>query len=605
MLSKVPENVAHLPRHKLKKIPAMSPGSVLRRLVLERWRKYAGRYAVALAFMAVTSGATAISAWMMKDVVNDIFVRRDETAMVWIPIAIVAVFLVKGIASYCQEVLLGRIGNSLVADYQRKIYEHLLQMDVAFFQTLKSNDLIMRTSRAAAAARSLLNLVAVSVGRDILTLVALIIVMVTQDPWMSAVVLVLGPMAALAVRQMGKIVRKSAKIEAATSANTIGIIRETSQGARIVKSFQLEDMLRKQMFAAIATMQNASNRVTTVRAGVNPLIETLGGLSVAGVVAYAGWQTTLNGETPGHLFAFIAALLLAADPARRLSRFHIELKSLSVNVALMFEILDTPIAESRETVSPALIVSSGNVALDGVTFAYTSGRPVLRDASLVAAGGEMTALVGPSGGGKTTIFSLLQGFWKPDAGQISIDGQSIESVSLTSWRQQIALVSQDVFLFEGSIRDNIIAARPGASDAELGAACRAADVDGFIAQLPHGYDTAVGELGNMISGGQRQRISIARAFLKNAPILLLDEPTSALDSESEKAIQDALRVLADGRTTIVIAHRLATILRAQRIHVIDGGRVVESGTHSDLLRKNGDYARLYHLQFEDHKKSAS
>jgi ATP-binding cassette subfamily B protein len=422
--------------------------------------------------------------------------------------------------------------------------------------------------------------------------------MVSQDPLMSVIVLIVGPIVGLAVRKMGHMARKAARVQAATTANTIGIIRETSQGARIIKSFQLEDLLSKRMSSAVETMEITANKAATVRAGVNPLIETLGGLSVAGVVAYAGWQITLGIETPGHLMAFVTALLLAADPARRLSKCHLELKSFAVGVELMFEIFDTPVAESKKGKGPHLVIRSGNVRLDDVSFAYVNGKPILRDLSLAANGGETTALVGPSGGGKTTVFGLLQGFWKAGAGQISIDGQSIESVALASWRQRIAVVTQDVFLFEGSIRDNIMAARSSATDAELKAAARAAYAHEFIEQLPHGYETAVGELGDMISGGQRQRIAIARAFLKDAPILLLDEPTSALDSEAEKIVQEALGELMKGRTTIVIAHRFGTVLRAQKIHLIDQGHVVESGTHKELLRRNDFYARLYHLQSE-------
>jgi subfamily B ATP-binding cassette protein MsbA len=416
---------------------------------------------------------------------------------------------------------------------------------------------------------------------------------------LTAIILVAGPLVALVIRKMGQITKKAAKVEASTTAATIGVIRETSQGARIVKSFQLEDMLRSRMSTAIKTLEDTANRVARVRAGVNPLIEMLGGLSVAGVVAYAAWQTTRGVETAGHIFAFITALLLAADPARRLARFHLQMKTFSVNVGLMFEILDTPVAESKESLGSPLHVDAGEVRFDNVSFAYARGNPILHDITFTATGGEMTALVGLSGGGKTTIFSLLQGFWRPDSGHIFIDGRSINATALASWRRNVALVSQDVFLFEGTIRDNILAARPGASDDQLRSATRAACADEFIQKLPSGYDTSVGELGNVLSGGQRQRISIARAFLKNAPILLLDEPTSALDSEAEQMIQEALAELMQGRTTIVIAHRFATVQRAQRIHVIEGGRIVESGTHQDLLGRGDRYARLYKLQFQE------
>jgi len=398
---------------------------------------------------------------------------------------------------------------------------------------------------------------------------------------------------------MGQITKKAAKVEATTTATTIGIVRETAQGVRIVKSFQLEDILRSHMSSAIKTLEDTANRVARVRAGTVPLIELLGGLSVAGVVAYAAWQMTLGVETPGHIFAFITALLLAADPARRLAGFHLRMKTLAVNVGLMFEILDTPIAEPTKVHGSALLIKKGDVQFDQVSFAYATGDPVLRDISFTARGGEMTALVGPSGAGKTTIFSLLQGFWKPVSGDILIDGQSIAATSLASWRRNIALVSQDIFLFEGTIRDNIVAGRTDTTDSELKAAARAAYADEFILRLPNGYETSVGELGSVLSGGQRQRISIARAFLKNAPVLLLDEPTSALDSESERKIQEALGELMQGRTTIVIAHRFSTVLRAHRIYVIDNGLVTESGTHDELLRKSDCYARLYELQSQD------
>ena len=571
--------------------------SVLLRLVRERWRNYAGHYAVGLLLIAVGSAATALTAWIMKDVVDEIFVKRDPTAMVLIPAAIAALFLIKGAATYAQEVWLSRIGNRLIAAYQEQFYAHLLKMDMTFYHDHTSHDLILRSSRGASAARSLIDLVVLGVGRDVLTLVALVFVMVQQDPLMALIVLVAGPIAALIVRQLGRIAKKAAQTEARSAARIIGLVRETSQGARIIKSFQLEGMLRGEMASAINTMQTTANSVARVRAAVNPLIEALGGLSAAGVVAYAGWQSLSGVQTPGSLFSFLTALLLAADPARRLSKFQIDLNAHAVAVGLMFDILDMPPSEADRPGAPSLLITRGNIQFEGVSFAYRRDKPVLHDLSFSLEGGKMTALVGASGGGKSTIFSLLQRFWGPMAGNIFIDGQSISDVALASLRRSITFVSQDVFLFEGSIRDNILAARPDATEAELKAAARAANADDFIMRLAGGYDTPVGELGNQISGGQRQRISIARAFLKDAPIILLDEPTSALDSHSEQMIQTALRDLIYGRTAVVIAHRFATIQRADYIHVIQDGRVAESGTHQELLSRGRHYAHLYQSQF--------
>jgi len=334
-----------------------------------------------------------------------------------------------------------------------------------------------------------------------------------------------------------------------------------------------------------------------VQAGMNGLVEVLAGLAIGLVVLYAGWRNFSFGETPGQFFAFIAALLMASDPLRRLSRMQLQLTAAAAGAHMMYELLDLPASE-KPAPAPDLAVRGGEIRFEKVRFSYTHGTAVLADLDLLAPAGRTTALVGASGGGKTTIFNLLQRLWLPDSGTILIDGQSIAEVSLGSLRRQIALVSQDVFLFDGTIGDNIRAARPEATDAEVATSARAAHADAFIRALPHGYETQVGELGGQVSGGQRQRITLARAFLKDAPIVLLDEPTSALDSETELVIQRALDELAKGRTTLVIAHRLATVLRADLIHVVEGGRVIESGSHRELLRADGAYARLHRLQFE-------
>jgi ATP-binding cassette subfamily B protein len=306
-----------------------------------------------------------------------------------------------------------------------------------------------------------------------------------------------------------------------------------------------------------------------------------------------------HGQTPGQFFAFITALLLTADPARRLSRLQLKLATASIGVRMMYELLDTPPAETDRGAPQDLLVSRGEVRLEDVSFAYAPGTLVLNDLSVVAPPGKTTALVGLSGTGKTTIFNLVQRFWSPQAGRILIDGQPIGERALASVRKQIALVSQDVFLFEGTIGENIKAGQADLRDADVIAAARSAHADTFIRAMPQGYDTPVGELGGQLSGGQRQRIALARAFLKNAPIILLDEPTSALDSETEQIIQNALAELTRGRTTIVIAHRLATVANADVIHVLDQGRLIESGTHRDLIQRGGLYAKLYRIQFAE------
>lgn len=580
----------------------------LKRLLSDHGREYAPRYAVAFLFMSVVAGCTSLSAWMMRDVVNKIFVEQDKVALFWIPLTISGLFVIKGIASYLQEVSLSRIGNRIVAQIQKRMYDHLLKMDVGFYQQYPSSDLITRITHNAQAARTMLHLVAMGLGRDLLTLIGLIIVMISQDPLLSAITLLGGPIAVYFLKRLRERIKKAATSQVMSISTIVGVMRESAQGIRVVKSFQLEPVLRHRMDEGIKAVEKLSNKIAAVQARVDPLMETLGGMAVAAAVIYAGWRNLTFGDTPGQFFAFVTALLMASDPARRLSKLQLQLTTAAVGVKMMYELLDRPAAEVDADNRPGLAVSQGEVRFEDVVFSYDSNTPVLRGLNLVAPAGRTTALVGLSGAGKTTVFNLLQRFWEPAAGVIRIDGQPISEVSVASLRSQIALVSQDVFLFEGTIRDNIAAGRKDATEEEIIAAAKAAQADEFIRSLPHGYDTQVGELGSQISGGQRQRISLARAFLKNAPIILLDEPTSALDSETEQSIQEALQELTRGRTTIVIAHRLSTVANADVIHVMDKGQVIESGRHRELIERGGLYAKLYRIQFanaiEDYQSPA-
>ena len=571
---------------------------IIRRLFGEHARAYAPRYALAFLFMALVAGSTALTAWLMRDVINDVFVKQDKQALTWLPLFIAGLFMVKGVAAYVQEVVLSRIGNQIVAEMQKRLYDHMLRMDMTFFQERNSGELITRISTNARAAREMMHLLAVGLGRDLLTVIGLFVVMVLQDPLLSCVILIVGPGVAFGMKQLSKRVKKVAGSETHSTAKVISAMRETAQGIRIIKSFQLEDAMRRHMSACVESVQRRNNKIVAVKARVNPLLETAAGLAIAAAVAYAGWRTMSHGQSPGEFFAFIAALLMAGEPLRRLSRLQLQLVSSAVQVRMLYDILDTPAVEAEGEPKSPLVVSRGEVRFDDVTFAYRQGASVLSELSFTAPAGKTTALVGLSGSGKTTVFNLLQRLWRPSRGRITIDGQALDDVSLASLRSQIALVSQDVFLFEGTIRENLVGDLKNCSEEAIVAAARAAHADEFIRRLPEGYDTPVGELGGRLSGGQRQRLSIARAVLKDAPIILLDEPTSALDSETERIIQTALGALTRDRTTIVIAHRLATVARADVIHVLDHGVVVESGTQAELLRREGRYARLHRLQFE-------
>jgi ATP-binding cassette subfamily B protein len=571
--------------------------AVIKRLIQERWRRYAGLYAIAFIFMFIVSGTTAISAWLMKDVVNLIFVDKDTQALMWLPAVVIGLFTAKGASSYFQEIILARIGNRMVAETQTQMFDQLLRQDVGFYQRFASSDLITRITMNAQATREAVNLLATSLGRDLITLIGLVAVMVIQQPAMFAICALGAPIGIFVQKKLVKRVRKVTKKEVLSFGNIVKTMRETAQGIRVVKAFTLERAMKSRMDESISAVERVNNKIVAVNAGVNPLIDTLGGFAVAGVIFYAGWRSLTYGETPGEFFSFITALLMAYEPARRLARLQVRLGHACIGVQMMYDLIDTkPVLTDRPDAKP-LTVPHGQIKFEKVSFGYKSGTPVLRDLSLEAEAGRTTALVGLSGSGKSTIMNLIMRFWDPQQGAVLIDGQDIRGVTMQSLRTQVALVSQDVFLFDGTIMENIAAGIDNPGEEAVIAAAKAAYAHHFIQSLPGGYDTQVGELGGQLSGGQRQRISIARAFLKNAPVILLDEPTSALDSESEQAIQRALAQLTERRTTLVIAHRLATILNADRIHVIENGRLAESGTHRELLALGGLYARLYDIQY--------
>jgi ATP-binding cassette subfamily B protein len=491
---------------------------------------------------------------------------------------------------------MSRIGNSIVAENQRRVFSKLLQHNLSFFADRHSSEFIARLSTGSAAATGVLNLLVGALGRDLLTLVGLVVVMAMKDPVMSLVCFVIAPPIMIVVRKLTRRVRTVARNQWTGGTRTYETLQEMLQGVRIVKAFTLEPAMRERFDANVADVERESNKMARVGQRVNPLMETLGGLAVTLGMVYAGYRVIHNGSNPGEFMAFMTAFLLAYEPAKRLARLNIDLGMQLVGLRILFEIIDGESTELDDSDRPTFVAMRGRVEFDRVSFAYPDGARVFRNLSFVADSQKMTALVGPSGAGKSTIFNLILRFYETDGGAITIDGQNTKTVSRRSLRQQIAFVGQDVFLFRASIRDNIAFGRPGASNADIVAAAKAARAHDFIMGFEEGYDTPVGEHGLNLSGGERQRIAIARALIKDAPIILLDEATAALDSESEYHVQQAISELCKGRTTIVIAHRLSTIMHADRILVIEAGEVVESGRHEELLRKGGRYAAFYHIQ---------
>jgi ATP-binding cassette subfamily B protein len=571
--------------------------ALIRRLVLENARNYAGRYALAFTCMALVAATTAASAWIMRDVIDRIFVGRDER-MVWILAAtIMTIFLVKGAAAYGQDVILNRIGNDIVARSQKRLFNRFIEQGIDYFNSHSAGELTARITHNADAARSVLKAVVVSFGRDLLTLIGLVIVMVAQDPLMFAIVIVIMPLSVYGVSRLIKRVRVQAESEFLAFTQIVSATQEMARGIRTIKAFNLEGRMNAIAEKAIASARQRADKIAGINARSSPIMETLGGLAVAGVILYGGFSVINLDRQPGAFFAFITALLMSYEPAKRLARLHINLEKNLVGVRLLYEAIDTAITQPDRPGAGALTVGAGEVELQNVTFAYEEGK-VLRDVDLKFRPGTVNALVGPSGAGKSTVFSLIERFYVPQNGRILIDGVDLAGVKGMSVREHIALVSQDTFLFEGTVAENIAVSRPDASAAEIVAAATAANAGAFIEALPEGYETTLATGGDTLSGGQKQRLAIARAMLHDAKILLLDEATSALDSESEALILEALERLMADRTTIVIAHRLSTVRRADCIHVMDAGRIVQSGSHDKLIGEDGLYARLHALQFD-------
>ena len=573
--------------------------AVIRRILAENGRDYRWHYVLATLCLLAVAATTAFSAWIMKDVIDELFYERRQDLIMLVAGSIAIAFIIRGFATYGQSVILAKVGNNLVARYQRRIFDHLMKLGVNFFNDTRSGQLAARINENVNGIRDLLGMTLKSVAGDAVMLVALVVVMIVQEPLLSVIALLIGPPLGFAINYLMRRLRRITRESVEINSRLIGAMQEATQGIAIVKAFTMEEQLSKKISELVANAEARANKIARVSERVTPVTEILAGFAIAGVIAYASYRAAAGQQPPGSVFSFITALLLAYDPARRLARVQVNLERSLVNARMIYEILDLEPRQGDARDAPALRIKSGDIAFDHVSFSYAEALPVLHDVSFRAAAGKTTAIVGGSGAGKSTLTALLQRFYDLDSGTISIDGQDIATVTKKSLRKSIAYVSQQPYLFEGTIRDNIRYGRADATDAEIELAAKQAQADDFIRQQINGYDTLVGENGVTLSGGQRQRLSIARAIVRNAPILLLDEATSALDNESEARVQEALAEVMKNRTTIVIAHRLSTVVSADQIIVLEEGRLVEQGTHRALLaRPHGVYARFHRLQNE-------
>lgn len=574
-----------------------STAGLLKRLLREYVRPYLGWIFLAIFFMILMAGATATSAWLMKPVIDDVFIAKDRDMLKVISLAILATFTIKGIANYAQNVLMSKVGMRIIADAQNRLYAHLTRMDLGFFHNNPSGTLVSRFTVDINQIRTVVSNALTSLGKDLMTLIALVGVMFYQNAELAFIAFFIFPIAILPIVKLG---RRMRRVTANTQAETglfMTLLNQTFQGIRVVKTYGMEDYETGRVQSLVETLFNLSYKAARIRARVSPIMETLGGVAITVVIAYGGNQVINGGGTTGELFSFITALLMAYEPMKKLANLNVSIQEGLAGAQRLFNVLDTePFILDKEDARP-LDQAKGNISLHGVTFSYDNDKPALSDVSLSVAAGQRVALVGPSGAGKSTILNLIPRFYDVTSGCVSIDEQDVRDVTMASLHQNIALVSQEITLFDDTVRANIAYGKTGASDGEIEDAARHAAAHDFILQLPDGYDTQVGEQGVKLSGGQRQRLAIARAMLKNAPILLLDEATSALDTESERQVQSALDELMSGRTTLVIAHRLSTVVDADIIYVIEDGKISQSGSHDDLMQQGGPYAKLYDLQF--------
>jgi subfamily B ATP-binding cassette protein MsbA len=566
--------------------------------LLEMAKPYTMRFILAMIFMLIAGGLQASLPLVSKPAIDEIFVSKDMTALTWIPFLIIGIFLFKGLCSYGQVILMSSIGMRIVTDLRNKLYECIQRQSLAFFTENSTGILMSRITNDVLSVQTTVSEAVTALVKDSFTLVCLVGVIFYTDWKLALIAMVVFPLTAYPIAHFGKKMRKVTTASQITMGALTSLLQETISGTRIVKAFGMEKYESKRFSVENERLFGLVMKTISVNAISSPLMEFLGGLGIAAVIFYGGYSVVHGYSTPGKFFSFLAALLMLYEPVKRLTNINNTINQGIAGGERIFSIIDRvpDIIDKPGAMNLPQITKS--IDIENVTFRYEE-KPVLKNINLSIKAGEVVAFVGMSGGGKTSLVNLIPRFYDVSEGRVLIDGRDIRDVTLQSLRRQVAIVTQQTILFNDTVKNNIAYGDIQRTDEDIVNAAKAANAHDFILKLPQGYESNIGELGTKLSGGEKQRISIARALLKDAPILILDEATSSLDTEAEIEVQDALDNLMKGRTTLVIAHRLSTIRNADRIIALVNGEIVEEGNHETLMAKKGEYYRLYNLQFKD------
>ena len=572
---------------------------ILKRLYKEHIKKYLKKIFVALILSIIVAGSTSATAWLLDPAVKKIFVDKDRTMAWLIPLGIIFAFSAKGISLYFARIQIIKVGTKIAGEIQERLAKNILVSDIQTLENRHSGKFVSNITHDAMQIQTLVSNGVLNLMKDTFTLIALVSVMLYQNWKLSIFALFMMPLAATVAKSLGKRIAKATGEAGEISGRLTTFFSEILKGSKMIRIYQREKTEDENAKKIIKEFVDKNIKIGSIMIRATPIMEILTGIMIAGFIYYSGSLISKGELEVNNFFSFLAAMMLAYQPIRSLATIHMLAFQGCAAAKRVFTVIDKPIFIKNENESPNILIKKSNIKYENVNFKYdSSNKSAIKNINLDIDGGSMTAFVGHSGAGKSTIINLLPRFYDPQNGKIFIDNQDISKVSLESLRKKISLVSQDIILFDSTVKENIGYANPDATDEEINLACKHAAADKFIENLPESYNTKIGENGVRLSGGQKQRISIARAILKKSPIILLDEATSSLDAESEEIVQKAIINLTKSKTTLVIAHRLSTIHSADKIYILKDGLIIDSGNHSDLIKKSEEYKSLYQKQLK-------